>query len=206
MSCVPPLVAAVEIAQLVAALGQPDRLRGLRRDAVLVPRDVPGDGDDELPHHAREGDDARARLAEALRDAADRAAVIARVEDVGRLHHLLLGSREPAQDRLGDDGIVRGLSPGIEERREAAPALAALARNGRGSRAAFLDPAVVERELLAERTHVDELLAVGREPDRALAGQERPLADRAHALHGVSRHLSHHAMDPSPRSTPGNCC
>src|SRR6185437_8457647 len=75
--CVPPLVAAVEIAELVAALGQPDRLRGLWRDAVLVPRDVPRNGDDELPHHAREGDDARARLAETLRDAADRAAAVA---------------------------------------------------------------------------------------------------------------------------------
>ena len=41
---------------------------------------------------------------------------------------------------------------------------------------------------------------------RALAGQERSLTDRAHALHGVSGHLSHHALDPSPRSTPGNCC
>src|SRR2546421_5868625 len=40
-------------------------------DAVLVPRDVPGDRDHELAVHARERHDARPRLAEALRDPTD---------------------------------------------------------------------------------------------------------------------------------------
>ncbi len=43
---------------------------------------------------------------------------------------------------------------------------------------ALADPAVVERDLAAERADVDELLAVRREAERVLAHQERPLADR----------------------------
>src|ERR1051326_3691184 len=88
---VPALERRVEIGDLVTALREPHRLRRVRQDAVLVPGDVPCDGDDELAAHARERDDRRARLAEALRDAADRAPVVARVEDVRRLHHLQLG-------------------------------------------------------------------------------------------------------------------
>src|SRR5437762_10108826 len=82
---VPAPKGRLELLQLVAPLREPDRLRGLGQDAVLVPRDVPGDGDDDLAVHAREQHDARVGLAEALADAAYRPAVRARVEELGGL-------------------------------------------------------------------------------------------------------------------------
>src|SRR6266508_360884 len=90
---VPLLVPAVELVELMAALGEPDRLRRVGRDAVLVPGDVPGDRDHKLRIDAGEGDDRRLRLTEALGDAADRAAELAAVEQVGGLDHseLLVG-------------------------------------------------------------------------------------------------------------------
>ena len=122
---------------------------------------------------------------------ADGAPVVARVEDVCGLDHLLLGRGEAAENRLGHDRVVGRLAPRVEERGDAALAAAALVGNGRGRRAPLPDPAVVERELLAQRAHVDELVAARREADRPLAGQERSLADRADALHGVACELSH---------------
>src|SRR6266542_4637172 len=77
---VPLLVPVVELVELVPALGEPDRLRRIGRDTVLVPRDIPGDRDHELRVHTREGDDRRARLAEALGNSADRAPELAPVE------------------------------------------------------------------------------------------------------------------------------
>src|SRR6266545_1312135 len=173
---------------MVAALREPDGLGRLGADPILVPRDVPRHRDDELAGHARERDDAHMRLAEALRDAADRAPVVARVEDFRRLDHLLLALREPSQDRLGDDRLFGELPTGIEERGEAAPP-PALTRDGRRRRAAFLDPAMFDRDLLAERADVDEVLAVRSEPDRTLAEKERPLADRARLLLLLSHEL-----------------
>src|SRR5437588_7641709 len=157
---VPALIGPVELGQLVPTLGQAHGLRRVRRHAVLVPGDVPGDRDDELAADARERNDARTRLAEALRDSPDRPAVVARVEDVSRLDHLLLAGREAPQDRLGDHRIVRRLSPRIEQRREPAPPAPALIRDRRRRRAAFFDPAVLDRDLLAERAHVDKVLAL----------------------------------------------
>jgi hypothetical protein len=156
---VPALIAGVELAQLVPAFREANRLHRLRGDAVLVPGDVPRDGDDELTAHAGQRDDARPRLAEALGNPADGPAVVARVEDVGGLDHLLLGWGQPSEDRLRHHWLVRRLAPRIEERGQPAAA-AALVRNGRGSRAPLLDPAVVDRELDAERADVDEVLAV----------------------------------------------
>src|ERR671935_3315860 len=103
---VPALVARIELADLVPALGEPDGLRRVGRDAVLVPGDVPGDGHDELAADSRERDHAGARLAEALGDSADRAPVVARVEDVGRLDDGELAFGEAAQGRLGRDRLV----------------------------------------------------------------------------------------------------
>src|SRR5947209_17954477 len=79
---VPSLERVIENGKLVAALGKPDGFRRLGRDAVLVPGDIPGDGDDELAVDARQWNDRDARAAQALGDAADGALVVARVEQV----------------------------------------------------------------------------------------------------------------------------
>src|SRR5438309_4662559 len=92
---VPVLVEGIELPELVAALLEPDRLGELWRDAVLVPGDVPGDRDHDLPADARERADARLRLAETLRDPRDRAAEIGLVEEIGRLDDLALGLGQP---------------------------------------------------------------------------------------------------------------
>ena len=94
------------------------RLRRLGRDAVLVPGDVPGDRDHELLVHARERKDARPRLAEALRDSADRPAIVARVVEVGRLDGLELGLAQPPEDRLRGDRLLRRRLERREDRRE----------------------------------------------------------------------------------------
>src|SRR5215207_9331657 len=103
---VPGLEGAVQVSELVAARLELHRLRRLRRDAVLVPGDVPGDRDQELLVHARQREDARAGLAETLGHAADRAAVVARVVEVGGLDRLELGLAQPAEDGLGRDGLL----------------------------------------------------------------------------------------------------
>src|SRR4029453_1270285 len=70
-----------------------------------------------------------------------------------------------------------------------------------------LEPAVLDGLLLAERTDVDEVDAVRREPDRALTHEQRAFADRARpgcgragdSLHGAS------SVAPSPGSlSPAN--
>src|SRR5512132_2172951 len=103
---IPALEERVELAWFVPAGLQPDWFRRLAGDAVLVPADVPGDRDHELLVHALELQDARARLAEALRDTADRPAVVTRGERVGSLDHRQFGLGEPAEDGLGDDGLL----------------------------------------------------------------------------------------------------
>src|SRR5207248_450973 len=75
----------LELVELVAAPLEPHGLCRFGGDAVLVPRDVPGDRYSDLARRARERDDARLRVAEALRDAADGPPVRARVEEVCRL-------------------------------------------------------------------------------------------------------------------------
>src|SRR3989440_6511663 len=79
---IPGSEGALQLVELEPALGQAHRLAGVEADPVLVPRDVPGDRDHELAVHAGERQDARPRLAEALRDPADSAAKWARVEDI----------------------------------------------------------------------------------------------------------------------------
>src|SRR5207244_2936324 len=147
--------------------------------------DVPGDRDHELAVHAGKRQDARPRLAEALGDPADRAPEGARVEQVGGLDDGELRLGQATQDRLADDRLIRRRA--LEERAETAP-LPAGERDRRRRRAPLLHPAVVERDVLAERAHVDELaVAVRREPHRTLPDQERPLADSARPRDGVSR-------------------
>jgi hypothetical protein len=119
------------------------------------------------------------RLAEALRDASDRAAVGAAVEKVGGLEQGDLSVGEPAQNRLLlRKGVpVRGAGEAekVDEVALAAATAASLERRRR--RRTFLDPAGLDRELLAERTDVDELGSLtGGETHRTLAHQERPLA------------------------------
>src|SRR5215213_7902341 len=80
---VPPGVALVDLVELVTALGEADRLRGVRRDTVAVPRDLPRDRDFDLRVDTGERHDRSLRLAEALRDAADRPPELAAVEEVG---------------------------------------------------------------------------------------------------------------------------
>ena len=121
-------------------------------------------------------------IAEALRDPRDRSPEGALVEEVGRLDHRQLGPREPAQDRLVHDAARPG---GLRDSNSDAETRPSRLRrrsddHGRG-RAALLQPAVVERDLLAERADVDEVLAVGRIAHRALADEQGPLADRARA-------------------------
>src|SRR5438876_1122829 len=101
---VPVLVEGVELRELVAAVLKPDRLGELRRDAVLVPGDVPRDRDHDLAADAGERADARLRLAEALRDPGNRAPEIGLVEEIGRLDDLALGLGQPPQERLVGDG------------------------------------------------------------------------------------------------------
>src|SRR5438034_3913066 len=73
---VPVLEAVVELGELVAAPLEPYGLAGgIGAHAVLVPGQLPGNGHRELAGRARERDDARVRLADALRDAADGAPV-----------------------------------------------------------------------------------------------------------------------------------
>src|SRR5437899_9195930 len=79
---------------------EPDRLRRVGTDPVLVPRELPGDGHGELARGAGERHDARLRLAEALRDAADGAPVGTAVEQIGGRDEGDLALREPAQDGL----------------------------------------------------------------------------------------------------------
>src|SRR5438874_1743918 len=74
----------VELGRVVTALGETDGRR-VGRDPVLVPRDLPGDRDDDVRIDAGERVDRDAGQAEALRDAADGAPVLGGVEAVGRL-------------------------------------------------------------------------------------------------------------------------
>src|SRR5436190_17778326 len=158
----------LELGQLVAPLREPDRLRGLGQDAVLVPRDVPGDGDDDLAVHAREQHDARVWLAEALADSAHRTAVRARVEELGRLDHRALLVGEPAQDRLGRKRVVGRRTSRVEERAEAEATLAWLLVESRRRGASFLDPAVLGCDLLTQRADVEEVLTLGGKAHRSL--------------------------------------
>src|SRR5512133_2002298 len=105
----------LELLELVPALGKPDGLRRLGEDSVLVPRDVPRDGDHDLGVHARQRDDARVGLAEALADAADGAAVGARVEEIRRLDHRAFVIGEPAEDRLGCERLLGSGPARVEE-------------------------------------------------------------------------------------------
>src|SRR5262245_15128295 len=121
---------------------EPDRLRRLGADAVLVPREVPRDRYGELACVARKRDDARLRVAEALGDAADGAAVRARVEQVGRLEQRDLPDGETAQDRLGRRDRLLRLTAEPEQLDEPAPPAPAVVLNHRRRRRAFLEPAV----------------------------------------------------------------
>ena len=158
---VPALEALLELAEVVPALREPQRLRRVGRDAVLVPGDLPGDGHDHLAADAGERDDRGLRRAEALRDAGDRAAVRARVEEVGGLDDGELGLRETAQDRLVRDGRLLGSTASAEK---AVPSGscggAASGGRRRQRRAPLAQPAVLERDLGAERADVDVLAAV----------------------------------------------
>ena len=138
------------------------------------------------------------RCAEALRDAGDRAAVRARVEEVGGLDERELGLGETAQNRLVRDGRFLGAPAASEQAAPAALAATRVERNGGDRRAPLAQPAVIEGDLGAERADVDVLAAVRRKADRVLAHQQRALADCARPRCGVSRHA--HRFDRSRRS------
>src|SRR5215204_5473528 len=174
---VPGAEGRLELLELVASFGEADRLRGLGKDAVLVPRDVPRDGDHDLGVHARERDDARVGLAEALADPADRPAVGARVEKVCGLDHRTFVDGEPAEDRLGRERLFGRGATRVEKRAEAEALAARLLLEGRRGRAPLLEPPLLCGDLLAERADVDEVLALGGEAHRPLPREERSLAD-----------------------------
>ena len=94
--------------------------------------------------------------------------------------------------RIGSGATVSsGVGPaGIEEGAEVEPPSPWLFFEGRRGRAPFLDPALLRRDLLAERTDVHEVLAVRSKTRRALADEERPVADRAD-LRGKSARRPH---------------
>src|SRR5206468_3160081 len=145
---VPAGEGAFELGRIVAPLFEAHRIVRLRRDAVLVPGDVPGDGDHDLRIDAREDDDRDTRSAERLRDPADRAAVLGRVEEIGGLDHreLLLG--EAPEDRVRRDRLLHRPWPRAHDRAEdAAAAPPPLRRNGRRRRRTLADPAVLDRGL-----------------------------------------------------------
>ena len=172
---------ALELVGLVPALGEPHRLRRVGRDAVLVPGDLPGDRDDDSGLTPESGDD---------RDAAASPRLFAIPPTVRRYCEALKRSAastiassrlgEPAQDRLARD---RRLG-----RRSRAPRSAAsenrLRRRSAGIVGVVGEPSFTQpyssADLLAERADVDVVLAaVRREAHRALAHQQRALADRA---------------------------
>ncbi len=98
---VPRLECLLELLELVTAALEPHGLPRLGADPVLVPREIPRDRDCDLARVTGERDDARPRLAEALRDPSDRAAVGASVEEVGSLEEGDLVVGKTAEDRLG---------------------------------------------------------------------------------------------------------
>src|SRR2546425_11766508 len=71
----------LELVGVVPALREPDLLRGVERDPVLVPRDLPGEGDDDVAVDAGERHDADLRLPEAAGDALDGSPVGTLVEE-----------------------------------------------------------------------------------------------------------------------------
>jgi len=137
-------------------------------------------------------------LAETLGDAPHGAPVRARVEEVGGLEDgdLLLG--QAAEDGLRRRDRLAVRSGEAEELAEpASPASAPVTGDRRLRRRALLDPAVLDRRLLAEGAHVHELRSLlGREADRSLAEKQRPLADAALPQRGDLRHA--HRNDYSP--------
>ena len=124
----------------------------------------------------REGSDRRNE-----KDAADRPAVLAAVEEVGGLDHRQLLVGQTAQDRLRRDGRLGRRSAAAEDRAQVhSVAAPALDRHERRRRRALLEPAVLGSLVLTERADVDELRTlVRREPDYALAHEKGALADRA---------------------------
>src|SRR6188508_1444389 len=144
-----------------------------------------------------ERDDRGARLTEALRDPADGASVLARVEQICGLDHRELGLGQPAEDRLRRDRRLVRRAARLEDRAEPAP-LPTRLRHRRARRAALLQPAVLDRLVLAERTDVDEVDAVRREPDRALPQQQGTLADRARPGDGRARYALHSGPSVAP--------
>src|SRR5918999_946759 len=102
--CVPIGKRRVELGELMTTLREPDGLRRVEGDAVLVPREIPGDRDHGLLVRAGERDDAGPRAAEALRDSAHRSPKARRVEQVGSLYDCELVTREPAQNRPVGNG------------------------------------------------------------------------------------------------------
>src|ERR671931_576575 len=91
------------------------------------------------------------------------------------------GARGVAHLRPAPRWPAHALGAGLEQRRERPETLPAAVTDDRSRRAALFHPAVIERDLLAKRADVDEVLAVGRVTHRAFAHQERPLADRTRA-------------------------
>src|SRR3954451_9870389 len=161
----------------MASLLEADRLRELRSDPVLVPRDVPGDRDHDLAADTRERADARLGLAEALRDPGDRAAEVRLVEEVGGLDDLALRLGQPPEDRLIGNRRLRDRRPArLEQARQAEPPARPVGRHRRSRWAPLLQPPVLERDVLAERADVDEVLAVGGEAGRPLPHQQGALA------------------------------
>jgi hypothetical protein len=115
----------------------------------------------------------------------NRAEEVGLIEEIGRFDDLALRLGQPPQDRLVGDRRLgdRGL-PRLEQAREAKAPARPVGRDRRRRRAPLLQPPVLVRDVLAERTDVDEVLAVGRETRRALAHQQGALAHRAAASHG----------------------
>ena len=107
------------------ALREPDRLRRVEADAVLVPRDVPGDRDHELRFTPESGDDAT--------PAADRGSSRSRRPSAGTGSTLkssaastIASSGSDSRRRIGSrrDRRLGRWTPRLEDRAEAAPAAA----------------------------------------------------------------------------------
>src|SRR5262249_30727026 len=193
---VPDRVRRLQLGRLQPALGQPDRLGRTDADAVLVPRDLPRDRDRDLGVGARKHDHASLRLAEASRDALDRADCVAGVEQRRGLELSLLLVREAAENRLGHGRFDDRTAIRPEDAREAERAPPPGVTHGRPDRAALPNPAVVEGALLAQNADVDVLVhPVRSEPEREFADEQRALADRAllrlhrpHRPHGAANY------------------
>src|SRR3990170_4987858 len=102
---VPAREGGLDLGDVRAPIREANRLRRFRKNAVLVPGDLPGEREHELAVDPGERDDRDERGTECARDALDRPREEARVEEVGGLDERRLPVGQATEDRLWDDRL-----------------------------------------------------------------------------------------------------